>query len=351
MLARSHHYLGLAVALAAGLAALTPRLERAAATHDVSRRLDRAQLAAYALLPDALAPEARAAPALSHRIERLGPLLASWQTVGGCGAGASSGTGSGIKWIGRGVRGGLFYLETQVNYVRMPYGYNFISTTLLSYDLTPEWSLGVSVPYLYKFMNDPFKVRVDLANKGPGDVAVLATRHLGDARAWKLTLSLGIPVGTNDVAYLMQRLPQDRQLGLGKPTASLVLDHTIDNLWGPIVLGGTANWRGGTNNLGSYRGPSASVYSYAGVLLGPFVPAAGLSVTGFAASDRDFGEPQALPYASAAANVSLEWSTDWMALLLAGSLPYDVGVHSTTVPAFNRFGPWTVALGAAFAVF
>ena len=55
-------------------------------------------------------------------------------------------------------------------------------------------------------------------------------------------------------------------------------------------MGGTAGWRGGTNQLGSYRAPSASVYSYAGYLLGPFAPAVGLSATGFCGLDLDLGQ-------------------------------------------------------------
>ncbi|HEY0712728.1 MAG TPA: hypothetical protein VGF45_08650, partial [Polyangia bacterium] len=42
--------------------------------------------------------------------------LASWATIGGCGAGASSGSGAGIKWIGRSVSGGLFQVQCQGNY-------------------------------------------------------------------------------------------------------------------------------------------------------------------------------------------------------------------------------------------
>ncbi len=280
-----------------------------------------------------------------------GPLLASWQSVAGCGAGASVGTGGGVKWIGRNVRGGLFRLECQANYVEMPYGYNFVGSTLISHDLTDRWNIGVSVPYLYKFMSDPYDIGVDIANKGPGDVNLLVTRRFGALQTWNLTLAVGAPTGTHDVEFRMEKLPQDRQLGLGRPTASIVLDHTIDNDWGPVVLGGTAGYRGGTNDLGSYRAPSASLYSYAGYLLGPFVPAFGLTATAFSGLDLDLGHEQALPLVSLAANVSLEWSTDWVALLLGASFPYDVGVRSESVSGYNRFGAWTVALGAAFAVF
>ncbi|HEY0710159.1 MAG TPA: hypothetical protein VGG33_25335 [Polyangia bacterium] len=300
----------------------------------------------------AAAARNQALPALTPMLPApSSPGLASWQTIGGCGAGASTGSGSAVKWVGRGVRGGLFYLESQVNYVAVPYGYNFVSSTLVSYDFDPWWSLGVSVPYLYKFMNDPYQVRVDLANKGPGDVAFLLSRKLGDANAWKATLSVGAPTGTNDVAFRTQLLPQDRQLGLGKPTAALIVDHIIDNLWGPIVLGGTLTWRGGENDKGSYRAPSGSLYGYVGPHIGPFTPAAGVSVTGYAGKDRDLGEPQALPRVSLAPSLSLEWAGDAVALLIGASLPYDVAVESSTVAKTNRWGAWVVAVGAAFALF
>jgi hypothetical protein len=287
----------------------------------------------------------------SARLARLTPLVASWQSFGGCGAGASTGTAGGVKWIGRSVRGGLFRVELQTNYVKMPYGYNVVGTALVSHDLTPRWNLGVSVPYLYKYMRDPYQVGVDLANKGAGDVNLLVTRRLGDASAWAATLSVGAPTGTHETQFRMLTLPQDRQLGLGKPTASLIVDHTIDNLWGPIVLGATASWRGGQNDLGSYRAPSTGTYAYLSYLLGPFAPAIGASLTGFFGNDRDRGEPQALPAISLAGNASLEWATDWMAILVGVSVPYDIAIQSPTVPTTNRLGAWIVAAGVAFAAF
>jgi hypothetical protein len=281
-----------------------------------------------------------------------GALLASWTSVGGCGAGASVGTGGGVKWIGRNVRGGMFHLEFQANYIKMPYGYNFVGTSLVSHDLTERWNLGVSVPYLYKWMSNPYDVGVDLANKGPGDINVLITRRFGAIQNWNLTLSLGAPTGAHKAMFRTERLPQDRQLGLGKPTASIVLDHSIDYDWGPVVVGGSAGWRGGTNEFRSYRAPSGSLYAYAAYLLGPFAPAIGLSATSFAGLDLDLGEEQALPFVSLSANASLEWSpTDSMAILLGASLPYDWGVHSESVVTYNRLGAWTLSLGAAFAMF
>jgi hypothetical protein len=319
--------------------ALAPQVLRAQAQQRVQRRLD------------AVGPATNVVICNDVRLPGLDAGLASWQTVGGCGAGASTGTAGGIKWIGRNVRGGLVHVECQASYVDMPYGYNFVGTSLVSYALDDQWSLGVGVPYLFKYMNDPYKVGVDLANKGPGDVSLLGTRRFGATRATAATLTVGLPTGTNDVAYKMEQLWQDRQLGLGEPTAALTIDHIIDNLWGPIVLGGVGNWRGGENEYGSSRAPTATAYSYFSYLLGPFVPAAGVSLTGFFGTDRDRGQPQAVPRASLAGNLSLEWSTDWLALLVGASLPADFAVHSETVPTHNRLGAWTLTLGAAFAPF
>ena len=348
------------VATAVGLLATTaavflyPPIERLLESRALRDRVSRLEAglgltAAERPVMCAVAPAAGAAAALPAGLGA--PLLASWQSVAGCGAGASVGTGGGVKWIGRNVRGGMFHLECQANYVKMPYGYNFVGTTLVSHDLSPRWNLGVSVPYLYKFMNNPYDVGVDIANKGPGDVNALITTRMGETQDWSLTLALGIPTGSHDLKFRTEVLPQDRQLGLGKPTGSLVLDHTIDNDWGPVVVGATAGWRGGKNDQDSFRAPSASVYGYAGYLLGRFVPAFGLSATGWDGLDLDRGQEQAMPVVSVAANLSLEWATDWVAFLLGFSVPFDYRVRSESIETHNRIGPWTLALGAAFAVF
>jgi hypothetical protein len=291
------------------------------------------------------------------RAEPAGAVLASWQTVGGCGAGASSGTGAGVKWIGRNVSGGLFHVECQANYVKTGYGYNYVGTTLVTRDVGEKWNLGVSVPYLYKYMNDPYKLGFDVANSGVGDLNVLLTRRLGAINDSLVTLSLGAPTGTHQ-AHLVRDanavLAQDRQLGAGKLTGSLQLDHIVDNIWGPTVLGAIASYRGGENDLKSYRGPSGTAYAYASYLLGPFAPAAGFSVTGFTAHDRDQGQEQASPLFLASANLSLEWATDWVAVLVGASLPYQYdGVKTSNDRARNpwSFGAWIVALGVAFAPF
>jgi hypothetical protein len=292
------------------------------------------------------------------RVERLGDVLASWQTVGGCGAGASSGTGAGVKWVGRNVSGGLFHVECQANYIKTTYGYNYVGTTLITRDLDEKWNLGASVPYLYKYMNNPYGQGFDVANRGLGDVNVLLTRKLGAINDTMVTASIGAPTGSHK-AHLIRAesvvLPQDRQLGAGTLTGSLQIDHIIDNIWGPSVLGAIASWRGGSNDMESYRAPSATGYGYVSYLLGPFAPAAGLSVTGFSAHDRDQGTAQNTALFNVAANLSLEWSTDWVAVLLGASLPYQYDGEKLDNNGKPRnpwgFGAWIVALGVAFSPF
>jgi hypothetical protein len=344
----------LAVAATLSVAAFYPALDRLVASRAADRRLD-----ALSAAPSwEISTSTSLDPTIRARLDRLGPLLASWETVGGCGAGASTGTGGGIKWIGRNVTGGLFHVELQGAYVHTDYGYNYVAAALVTRDLDPNWTLGLSAPYLYKFMRDPYGLGVDVVNQGPGDLAVLLTRRLGIIHDWSSTLSVGAPTGAHDASFRSATniLPQDRQLGLGPHattvvTASLIVDHTIDRGSGPTVLGGTLNWRGGENELRSYRAPSASLYGYAGYLVGPLVPALGVTFTGAVGHDRDQGTVQATPIFSVAANASLEWSNDWLAVILGGSLPYGYSNSVQGAPVGWSVAPWVAALGVAFAPF
>ena len=280
------------------------------------------------------------------------PALSSWQTVGGCGAGASTGTGGGVKWIGRHVKGGLVNLECQASYVDTNYGYNFIGSTLMSGSLSDRWSMGVSVPYLYKYMNDPYALGVDLANKGPGDVSASLTHQFGDTRNWLVSAAVGIPTGVHDQYFRnSELLPQDRQLGLGKTTAQLVVDHVADELWGVAVVGASAAWRGSKNDFGSSRAPSGSIYGHVAYLVGAFAPSVGLTLTGFAGKDHDKLQEQAMPLTIVSPSLSLEWSSDWIAVLANLTTPYEVGVRSSTVKSHSQMGNWMFTLGTAFIVY
>jgi hypothetical protein len=320
---------------ALGLAlALVPAVARWRACGDACGRIDRVGGGATCASTEALALLPR---------ERT---LASWATVGGCGAGSATGIG-GVKWIGRSVRGGLFQVQCQANYLRLSDGYSYTVNNQITADLGEKWNAGVVVPYLYKYVSDPLMLRefhagFDVSNAGLGDVNLLLTRRLGAINATTVTASLGLPTGTHDAMINnVNYLPQDRQLGAGKVSGGLLIDHVIDNIWGPVVLGGALSYPGAQNDLENYRAPSASVYAYAGYLLGPVVPAAGISATAFKDHDRDRGQDSDRALQIAAINGSLEWSNPWVAVLAGVSLP------------FSRNGrePWTLGMGLVFAPF
>lgn len=332
-----------------GATALYPSIAKQWGSYQNSKRLSRvARSAVRTSLP--------MSPQLSLRVARLSGLLKSWETVGGCGAGTSSGAGAGIKWIGRGTSGGLFQLQSLGTYTHLTGGYILALNNQFSRDLSEKWNVGFSVPLLYKFYRNYQYLPVDISNGGFGDVSAFVTRRFGEINNTALTLAVGFPTGTHDARYKTDLLTQDKQLGLGKVTGTLVLDHTLDQVWGVIVLGGLASYRGGKNEFASYRAPIAALYAYAGYFAGPWVPSFGLSAQRFFGVDRDRGLDQEELLSSVAATLGLEWSTDWLAILAAVSLPYgwELGAPPAS-GAVNPLGPglqpWTAAVGLTVSPF
>jgi hypothetical protein len=361
-----------ALALAAALlgTAAYPTLARWRETARVRARLQSLALAAAGgptMAADGPRPGAVMAvdPALLVRIDELGDLLASWQTIGGCGAGAGSGSSAGLKWIGRNVTGGLFNVEEQVSYTNLGSAqypeHNFFVNTLIDTDLGEKWNVGVILPFVYKYLDDPLHLApqspaVNYSNGGLGDVSLLVTRRLGRINALSLTGIVGLPTGTWNATYSAGNyLNQNAQLGFGEPTATLILDQTLDQVWGFFVVGGVAAYRGGENKIDNYRAPTASAYGYWAYFLGPFVPSLGLALSGFTDHDRDQNSVQNTPLVSLSANASLEWSTSWIALLLAASIPYKYdGIYrdDSNLPRSPwGFMPWTLAFGVSVAPF
>jgi hypothetical protein len=335
----SRPWLALATLLAA-LAAYAPIAQRAASMR-MAARLDRVEAGADRLADDSIAPEST----VSLRVEHLGPLLASWETVGGCGAGGTGGGGVGVKWIGHNTTGGLFNAQVMSNYVTTPDGYNLTTFAQISRDLDQgqKWNVGVIVPYLYKYYRNYLQLPVDISNGGLGDINVLLTRRLGPINATSVTAGLGLPTGIHDAQYRHEYLTQDKQLGLGNFTGFAMLDHTMDQTWGLIVLGGVAAYRGGRNDLQSYRAPSGSLYAYTGYFLGPFVPAIGASFTGFLSKDQDRTLDQDVPLSVVSGSASIEWSNEDIAILAGVNLPFSFGDFVLQ--------PWMVALGVCVSPF
>jgi len=298
-------------------------------------------------------------PALSLRVERLAGLLSSWETIGGCGAGSSTGAGGGIKWIGRSATGGLFQMQTLGTYTHLTGGYNLSLSTQVNRDLGEKWNVGFSVPLLYKYYfnyTPQVKPPVDVSNGGLGDVAAFVTRRFGEINNTSVTLLVGFPTGTHDARYHNDPLTQEKQLGAGRPSGSLTLDHTIDETWGLFVLGGAFAYRGGQNELGNYRAPAGSVYGYSGYFAGPFVPSLGLSVTRFFGVDRDRAIDQLVQLMAVTGTFSVEWSTDWLAILAGVSVPFGWETHGSVEGGANSnmppgLQPWTVGVGFTVSPF
>jgi hypothetical protein len=343
-----------ALLIAAGLAALLYPL----GIRQLARRRALARVARLARNPGACsAPDA---DALSLRLARLGPLLASWETIGGCGAGGGT-AGTGIKWIGRQTTGGFFQVQTLNSFTTiLPTGptgaamggYNFISNNQITHDFTDKWSGGVSIPYAWKWYPSPFG-NGPLWNAGLGDMNVLATRKLGEDNSWSLTGLVFLPTGTYKATYGGSLLPPDEQLGFGEVTGSMFLDKNFDQDWGLITVGGAANYRGGTNKIHYTRYPSATAYAYTGYAAGPFYPSAGINILAQQRQDTrgDFGENVNTPVLQAAGQASLEWSNPYVAVLGGVFLPF-----SALQPDWQTYGhfklqSWMVALNISVSPF
>jgi hypothetical protein len=276
--------------------------------------------------------------------------LASWQTIGGCGAGAATGPGGGAKWIGRGVSGGWFQIQCQTHLVYIGEGRRDVASTLqLTRELSERWAAGLSVPYLYKAQDRFPRPDLKLANRGLGDLNLTASRRFGVLGQTVMSLWIGLPTGTHAARWQVNTqaapLPNDLQLGVGRPTASVVVDHTIDRTWGLMLLGASANHRGGRNSLGNHRAPNANVYVHAGYVLGAFVPALGVTLTGALEHDESLGQPVDSPRLAVALNGSIEWASDWLAILVGASLPY-----GKRAAGIGR-EPWVLSAGVSLSPF
>src|ERR1700712_409837 len=99
-------------------------------------------------------------PVVVLRLARLSPLLASWETIGGCGAGGTGGVGP-VKWIGRNTTGGLFQNITQANYIPFADGYNVTLSNLITREIDDRWSVAVQVPFVHKRYNNYLHLPLD----------------------------------------------------------------------------------------------------------------------------------------------------------------------------------------------
>jgi hypothetical protein len=288
-----------------------------------------------------------AAPARCHacvptgpellRLHFAPPPLASWGNVGGCGVGggASSSTAGGAKWIGRGVTGGRIDLQclTSESFVPQHGYFTAVNTRIATGRLFQKWVLGLSVPILYKRRDvEVLGLQKTATIPGFGDLGFEVTRKLGITNSSLVTLLLSAPTGAYDAQRAGVILPQQLQLGSGVLGATGLFEHTFDRDWGLIVAGGSFTYGGWTNGIGDYRAPNVTGYTYLGYTLGPFVPSAGVTLLGKLGHDRERQRDLDDALFVSMFSLALEWSMDWLAVLLSASMPVSYhGVEGGTI--------------------
>ena len=325
------------IALVVGLAivALWPLADRLLARRQNERRLR--ALAEKAEFPGTSRCARLSATRTLPPVRQEAP-LASWGSIGGCGAGggAASSPGGGITWVGRNVTGGL--LDTQCLASETFARGNAYSTFLTRLNVSPaqRWGVALYMPVLYKVGDVTVLGQTKTARiAGFGDVSLEASRKLGISGQHRLALIASTPTGAYDAVRQGIVLPQHLQLGSGVLGATGHYQYTRDRDWGLMLLGGTISYGGWQNGMGDRRAPSATAYTHAGYILGPLVPSGGLTLFGKPFHDRerhadkpDDHDPLLLVIPS----LGVEWASDYLALYLAGNLGLSYnGVESMTL--------------------
>jgi hypothetical protein len=276
------------------------------------------------------------------RLVQIDPPLASWGNVGGCGAGGGAGGGTGgcPKWVGRGVSGGLLDVQTQAcPGLAKGNVFNTFNTRFGTSALFQKWSFGLTVPLLYKIGDVQVPTStLGVTNEeqaqiaGFGDIGLEITRKLGITNSHMVTLTINAPTGSYDAIRQGVFLPPQLQLGSGVLGLSGLYEYTMDRDWGFMLFGANAGYSGWENSVGGFRGSSAGGYVHLGYLLGPFVATAGVTLTGKFEHDRehdpDYGPDEQVSLARSndddpllliTPDVGIEWSTDYLALLLTAA--------------------------------
>jgi hypothetical protein len=264
--------------------------------------------------------------------------LASWGSIGGCGAGGGSAStpGGAIKWVGRNVTGGL--IDVQCMSSETLSHSNWFSAVSARLGMSPfqRWGVAAYVPILYKVGDVSVLGQTKTARiAGFGDVSLEVSRKLGATLAHMLSLIGSTPTGSHDAVRQGIVLPQRLQLGSGVLGLTAQYQYTRDRDWGLMLVGGTVSYNGWQNGIGDYRAPTATASTHVGYIWGRLVPSAGMTLFGKPAHDRERGASLATssdPLFMLIPSLGLEWSSDWVALMLAGTVGLSQnGLESTTV--------------------
>jgi hypothetical protein len=201
-------------------------------------------------------------------LDPVGPELASWGNIGGCGV-TGGGGGGGARWIGRRTGGAPIEFEALGSHSA---GEDLTSNSItfkVTGDVPGRLNVGFQVPYLANSKRlDPAAIPPGVPDPigtfGFGDLTLLATRQFGMEGDTSASISLGLPTAEYDRVIEGYDVDYDAQLGTGVMTFGLTAEHSLNNDWGPVIFGGGYNYGGGTNDIGNKRGSSLTAYCYAG---------------------------------------------------------------------------------------
>jgi hypothetical protein len=184
-----------------------------------------------------------------------------WQNIGGCGAGGSGGLGGGnIKWIGRGVSGGLLDVQSITSVDIGRNRRNFASMQRLSFKPASASSIALSIPVLSKVAQ--FQPQTNLPSRtevtgGVGDLLLDYSRTFGSIGQYAFMATLTLPTGQYDIKRgeetNQQFLSNILQLGGGVYAASLGLGYTRDFDRGILIADFLATHPFGVNFSGTNK--------------------------------------------------------------------------------------------------
>lgn len=173
------------------------------------------------------------------------PCVTPWASVGGCGTGSSptSGSGSGLRWVGQGVTGAIVDVELMASRTvntSQEVSSDEKNTSLLTRDmlaLSPviTWRPGqndiaLSLPYRVNESSQFGSVA------GLGDIGLSATRSFGMTGVFSATAVVSAPTGGNRLYSRSDDLfAPDMQLGSGVFGAGLEVGMDLDRDWGIIT--------------------------------------------------------------------------------------------------------------------
>jgi len=172
----------------------------------------------------------------NHKNNRQSGLYTPWECIGGCGAGGSGNSGGAtVKWIGKGVSGGLIDIQSLGGYSL--FRDHSVSSVVSRFSFKPTYTsqIGLTVPVYDKAASiqpSTLYPRQYEETGGTGDLGVDGTLNFGLEGEFAVMASVCLPTGqynivrgTDQMGYL---LPSLSQLGTGLTVPALTLSYSKD---------------------------------------------------------------------------------------------------------------------------